>query len=288
MFGWHAMLIHIEQSGLTGRRGTGHWRKFDMMGFKGEFCKHCCQIPCDDSDHLWIKVQQAHQWKIIPRSRFWNYYLHKDKIWSTQTSQTSKYVVLKVACWFRYIRHQLTLKNHLNSWQPTTMPQAVSPSFQHVSICHGWYHYSLPPPPVDLGPSWPWTCGWLAKMQQCELVLNEIGQLIKTRLTVQAPTPTYPVLLRMIGHMLSEDKAQVELWITKKFVSWHNTNLLVAETFSRPMENTPDMNSTGTHCISTFTSIPQVAFSFTTGAAPSMWFWQNGVVKHWQMICLTG
>ena len=99
------------------------------------------------------------------------------------------------------------------------MPQAASPSFQHVSIRRGRYHYSLPPPPADLGPSRPRTRGWLAKMRQHKLVPTEIGRWIKTGLTVQAPTPTYPVPLCTIGHMLSEDKAQVELRITKKFVS---------------------------------------------------------------------
>jgi hypothetical protein len=99
------------------------------------------------------------------------------------------------------------------------MPRAASPSFLRVSIRRGRYHYSLPPPPVDLGPSRPRTRGWLAKMRQRELEPTEIGKWIETGLTVQAPTPTYPVPLRTIGHMLSEDKAQVELRITKKAVS---------------------------------------------------------------------
>jgi hypothetical protein len=53
-------------------------------------------------------------------------------------------------------------------------------------------------------------------MRQRELVPIEIGRWIEIGLHAQVRTPTYPI---QFGHMLSEDKAQVELRITKKAVS---------------------------------------------------------------------
>ena len=86
---------------------------------------------------------------------------------------------------------------------------------QRVFLFHFHSHdqYGAQHKHLDIRPR---TRGWLAKMRQRELVPIEIGRWIEIGLHAQVRTPTYPI---QFGHMLSEDKAQVELRITKKAVS---------------------------------------------------------------------